>query len=146
MKKAYYARPISVDNTPQEKRDHDLIRALGFEPYPIDEEKQAILARYREVGMEAFRPAVEASDALIFRAFPDGSIGAGVAQEIAWAVAAGVPVIGDFCTSPRHNAVQSGGRLDGDERQRDLLPAVSLAREVRHRSVRDGPREAAAHP
>jgi L-asparaginase/Glu-tRNA(Gln) amidotransferase subunit D len=93
MKKAYYARPISVDNTPQEKRDHDLIRALGFEPYPIDEEKQAILARYREVGMEAFRPAVEASDALIFRAFPDGSIGAGVAQEIAWAVAAGVPVI-----------------------------------------------------
>lgn len=91
--KAYYARPISIDNTPQEKRDHELIRALGFEPYPVDEEKRAILTRYRESGMEAFRPAVEASQCLIFRAFPDGSIGAGVAQEIAWAQAAGVPVI-----------------------------------------------------
>lgn len=78
--KAYYARPISIDNTPQEKRDHDLIRALGFEPYPVDAEKQAILARYREVGMEAFKPAVEVSQCLIFRAFPDGSIGAGVAR------------------------------------------------------------------
>jgi hypothetical protein len=91
--KAYYARPISIDSTPQEKRDHDLIRALGFEPYPIEEAKAVILARYKEVGMEAFKPAVEESQCLIFRSFPDGSIGSGVAQEIAWAVAAGVPVI-----------------------------------------------------
>lgn len=91
--KAYYARPISIDNTPQETRDHALIRALGFEPYPIGEEKQVFLDRYREVGMEAFRPAVEASQALIYRAFPDGSIGAGVAKEIAWALQAGIPCI-----------------------------------------------------
>lgn len=93
MKKAYYARPINIDNTPQQERDYNLILALGFEPHPVGEEKKAILASYQKIGMEAFRPAVEASQALIFRAFPDGSIGSGVAQEISWALAAGVPVI-----------------------------------------------------
>jgi len=93
MKKAYYARPISIDGTPQEKRDKELIAAIGFEPYPVGEEKATALAEYRKVGMEAFRPYVEGSDALVFRAFPDGSIGAGVAQEIEWANAAGIPVI-----------------------------------------------------
>jgi L-asparaginase/Glu-tRNA(Gln) amidotransferase subunit D len=91
--KAYYARPISIDNSPQFDRDQSLIRALGFEVSPTPEEKVAILAHYKEVGMQAFRPSVESSDALVFRAFPDGSIGSGVAQEIAWALAAGLPVV-----------------------------------------------------
>jgi len=91
--KAYYARPISIDNSPQFDRDQALIRALGFEVSPTPEEKAAILVQYKEVGMEAFRASVEASDALVFRAFPDGSIGAGVAKEIAWALAKGLPVV-----------------------------------------------------
>jgi hypothetical protein len=93
MKKAYYARPISIDNTQQAYRDHELIRSLGFEPYPVAEDKKWALETYREIGMEAFKPYVEVSSVLIFRAFPDGSIGAGVAKEIAWAEAAGIPVI-----------------------------------------------------
>jgi L-asparaginase/Glu-tRNA(Gln) amidotransferase subunit D len=43
--------------------------------------------------MEAFRTSVEESNALVFRAFPDGSIGSGVAQEIEWANAKGIPVV-----------------------------------------------------
>ena len=92
-RKAYYARPISIDGTPQAERDFALIRAMGFEPWPVDEEKARALVAYRKVGMVAFSPYVESSAVLFFRAFPDGSIGAGVAKEIEWAVAAGVPVV-----------------------------------------------------
>lgn len=90
---AYYARPISVDGTKQEERDRALICSLGWVPSPSPEEKAEILERYKAEGMEAFRPAVLKSNVLVFRAFPDGSIGAGVAKEIAWAEAAGIPVI-----------------------------------------------------
>jgi hypothetical protein len=90
---AYYARPISVDGTKQADRDMDLIRALGFQPYPILGDKADALEQYRQIGMEAFKPYVLSSAVLIFRAFPDGSIGAGVAKEIAWAQGAGIPVI-----------------------------------------------------
>ena len=93
MKLAYYARPISVDDSPQETRDHDLIRAIGYEPYPVGEAKEKILALYKTAGMLAFKASVEDSNLLIFRAFPDGSIGAGVAQEIGWAIDAGIPVV-----------------------------------------------------
>lgn len=91
--KAYYARPISIDGTPQEKRDHDLIRGLGYEPYPVGEDKEEALRKMKTDGMAAFKFYVEASDILIFRAFPDGSIGAGVAQEIDWALAKNIPVV-----------------------------------------------------
>lgn len=92
-KLAYYARPISIDGTKQQERDVALIYSLGFCPYPIAEEKEKALAEYRKIGMDAFKPYVKDSAVLIFRAFPDGSIGAGVAKEIAWAVEFGVPVI-----------------------------------------------------
>lgn len=90
---AYYARPISVDGTKQEQRDRGLIYAMGFVPAPSPDEKVAILEQYKLVGMVAFRPSVQGSNALFFRAFPDGSIGAGVAKEIKWAEEAGIPVI-----------------------------------------------------
>lgn len=93
MKKAYYARPISIDDTPQMERDFATIRALGFEPYPIGDEKAAILEQYKKIGMDAFRPAVEASDAIFYRSFPDGSIGAGVKKELDWAIEKGLPVM-----------------------------------------------------
>lgn len=93
MKKAYYARPISIDETPQEGRDHALITAMGFEPYPVGDEKRAVLAEYRKIGMDAFKASVLASQALFYRAFPDGTIGAGVSQEIAWAIENSIPVV-----------------------------------------------------
>jgi len=93
MKKAYYARPISIDGTKQETRDKELIASIGFEPYPVGEEKETAIVAYKEKGMEAFKPYVESSDCLVFRSFPDGSIGAGVAIEIEWAIASGIPVI-----------------------------------------------------
>jgi hypothetical protein len=91
--KAYYARPISIDGTPQAERDMELIRALGFEPFPVGQEKEQALVVYRQIGMKAFHPYVVDSNALFFRAFPDGSIGAGVAQEIAWAEETFLPVV-----------------------------------------------------
>ena len=91
--KAYYARPISVDDTPQEQRDHELIKKLGYEPYPIGEVKKEILSRYKKEGMEVFKEVVLESDCIIFRSFPDGSIGAGVMREIIWAQEAGIPVV-----------------------------------------------------
>lgn len=93
MKLAYYARPISIDGSPQELRDHDLIRAMGYEPYPIGDEKKKVLELYKTAGMLAFKACVEDSSLLIFRAFPDGSIGTGVAQEIEWAINDGIPVV-----------------------------------------------------
>ena len=92
-KKAYYARPISIDGTPQAARDMALIESLGFAPYPVSEDKAEAIRQYRAGGMEAFKPYVLASQALVFRAFPDGSIGRGVATEIEWAQAAGIPVM-----------------------------------------------------
>lgn len=91
--KAYYARPISVDNSPQAVRDKELIIALGYEPYPLNEDKKEALKSYKMIGMDAFRPYVEKCGLLIFRAFSDGSIGAGVAQEIEWAVELGIPIV-----------------------------------------------------
>jgi hypothetical protein len=93
MKLCYYARPISIDGTPQCKRDLDLIQELGFTPYPVGLDKEKALERYREIGMDAFRPYVEACSALVFRSFVNGRIGAGVYQEIEWARSAGIPVL-----------------------------------------------------
>jgi hypothetical protein len=93
MKKAYYARPISIDGSPQHERDLALIWDLGFEPYPVGDTKAKALEQYKVVGMDAFRPYVEACSALVFRAFPDGSVGTGVAKEIEWAHLTGIPVV-----------------------------------------------------
>ena len=90
---AYYARPISIDNTPQAERDQALIQALGFEPYPTGDMKAKALAEYRVSGMEAFKPYVQECAVLVFRAFPDGSIGCGVATEIEYAQERGIPVV-----------------------------------------------------
>jgi hypothetical protein len=112
-KNAYYARPISIDGTKQEARDKALIEAMGFVPYPVGPDKEKALEQYREVGMDAFMPYVLNSAVLIFRAFPDGSIGAGVAKEIAWAQLAGIPVV----EIPR----QIARRTLGVDATRDML-------------------------
>lgn len=89
--KVYYARPISLYNTPQDKRDLDLLGTLGFEV--INPNKEALSARYAKEGMDVFLEAMTDCQALAFRSFQDLKIGAGVVKEIAKAVEMGVPVI-----------------------------------------------------
>lgn len=91
MKTAYYARPMNIYGTQQEERDKSTIRALGFEPIEIN--KAELQRAARERGMEVFKPLVDGAEALFFRAFIGGCIGAGVAKEIAWAKEAGIPVV-----------------------------------------------------
>jgi len=91
MKKAYYARPMSIYKTPQEERDKQLIRQLGYEP--IDINKESLQRQAKEQGMSVFKPLVDSAEILFFRAFPSGDLGAGVVQEIAWANEAGIPIL-----------------------------------------------------
>ena len=83
MKLVYYAHPVSTYNTPQEKRDLETLEALGLRVVnPNTPENQE---KYKTLGMPRFEEMAKACDVLAFRAFPDGSIGAGVAKEIEWA-------------------------------------------------------------
>jgi hypothetical protein len=88
--RAYYAHSMGIYGRPQEDRDLATLHALGFEVNnPNRPEMQEAADR---LGMAAFKCEVEACDVLAFRAHADGGIGAGVAQEIAWAINAGMPV------------------------------------------------------
>ncbi len=78
--KIYYAHPLSLFNTPTEKRDVKTLESLGLEVVnPNHPDHQA---GYEQHGMEYFRAIVAGCDAVAFRAFPEGSIGAGVHKEI----------------------------------------------------------------
>jgi hypothetical protein len=91
-KVAYYAHPISIYNTPQERRDIELIESLGFvvlNPNAPEHE-----AGYQREGMIYFENLLrQQAQTLFFRSFPDGSIPAGVAKEIAVVVEMNRPVI-----------------------------------------------------
>lgn len=89
--KVYYARPISLYGTKQEERDKDTLAALGFEI--IDPNKAELVERYKTEGMKVYLELVHQADLVAFRAFPDGSIGAGVMKEIREAEERDMPVI-----------------------------------------------------
>lgn len=101
--KVYYAHCQAIYSTPQEDRDIETLESLGMQvinpcaPHikaRILEIRKLIPGDAGSVIMDTvFRPLVERCDALAFRALPDGSIPAGVAQEIAWAVEFALPVI-----------------------------------------------------
>lgn len=77
---AYYAHPISLYNSSIEQQDVALIKAMGYEVVnPNGPEHEAGFQNY---GMAYFEGIVSRVNVLFFRAFPDGSISAGVAQEI----------------------------------------------------------------
>lgn len=90
MRKAYFARPITQFGTTGDIIDIAGITLAGFEV--IDITSQEVQDKYDVLGMDIFRPMIEDADALFFRSFDDGLIGAGVAKEIHWAVCAKVPV------------------------------------------------------
>jgi hypothetical protein len=111
--KVYYAHCIALYNTPQELRDRDTLRCLfpwakivNPNDGPIEEQCNLIKADYYNGAAGAafpnaggavmalvFKPLVQSCHALAFRALPDGSIPAGVAQEITWAKEAKLPIL-----------------------------------------------------
>jgi len=88
MKKIYYAHCQAIYNTPQEKRDVDLLEELGFEVINPNAPEhigavQKMKSREPHINvMEYFYSLVKQCDALAFRALPDGSIPAGVGGEL----------------------------------------------------------------
>jgi hypothetical protein len=96
--KAYYAHCVALYDTPQEHRDRLLLGRLGYTIYdPDSPEVDAEIARLKAANptgdyMEFFRGLVTACDVFAFRALPDGRIPAGVAKELGFAVAAGMPI------------------------------------------------------
>ena len=115
--KVYYAHSQAIYGTAQEIRDVNVLKQLGFEVVnPSDQEHQTMAEKIlveaekarakaaksqqpfmagkgSEKVMEYFTSLVEGTDAVAFRALPDGAIPAGVAKEIEWASQAGKPVI-----------------------------------------------------
>ena len=89
--KVYYARPISLYNTKQDERDIQQLEAMGFEVN--NPNKAELVERYKTEGMEVYLQLARESDLVAFRAFQDGSIGAGVFKEVVEAIANGKPVI-----------------------------------------------------
>ena len=86
MKTIYYAHPMYLYGTPQEKRDIELLERLGFEvinpnsePYISEYQKEIDEGRHT---MDYWTRLASACDAIAFRGNPDGSILSGVGAEI----------------------------------------------------------------
>lgn len=96
----YYAHPMSLYDKPIEALDIETLERLGYTVLnPNKPEIQAFCQRLKTEGLadqimeQVFKPKVIACDLLAFRAFPDGSISAGVALEIVYAKSVGMPII-----------------------------------------------------
>ena len=80
--KCYYAHCQSIYDTPQEKRDIEILEALGFEVInPNLPEHQKECKTFHNP-MAYFERLAKSCNVLAFRALQDGNIGAGVVQEI----------------------------------------------------------------
>ena len=88
--KVYYAHCVALYDTPQERRDIELLQALGFEV--VNPNTPEDTERYKTEGMEYFLKYVSICDACVFRALPDGAIPAGVFREIQWFTEAKKPI------------------------------------------------------
>ncbi len=82
IKKIYYAHPISLYNTPQEERDLEFLKFLWPDAEVYNPNSKLDSEKYKEYGMQWFYDRVGDCDLIVFRAFPDGKIGAGVWGEI----------------------------------------------------------------
>lgn len=83
MKKIYYAHPVTHYGTVQESDDIKTLEAMGFEV--VNPNQAGIEAAYKLHGFGVFLAMIDNCDALAYRPFMDGSIGAGVAKEIDYA-------------------------------------------------------------
>lgn len=92
MNSIYFARSISLYGSEQDKRDIQTLKSLGFDVIDLAAD-EALQREYKGRGMEAFLERVKWCSALAFRANPDGTIGAGVWDEIQAALEVGLDVI-----------------------------------------------------
>ena len=103
--KVYYAHCQAIYDSPQEQRDVEMLKALGFEVInPNSPEYVAVAKKIKSTPaycvegtasamvMDYFTKLVKDCDAVAFRALPDGTIPAGVAKEIEKAMTDGKPV------------------------------------------------------
>lgn len=86
----YYAHCKAIYNTPQEQRDVETLKALGFEVLNPNEPKH--WPNWEEKGMEYADFLVGSSEALVFRSLPGGDIPAGIWYEINIAKKLGLPI------------------------------------------------------
>lgn len=158
--KAYYAHPLSLYNTAQEKRDLALMAALGIEVFnPNSFEcdagyKAAAAASPTGNGMGFFTGIIKGCDMVIFRGFLDRSIPAGVAKEIRDAQGQGKAVL-EFPTAIARRistivnplAGELGFRVERigavnvevfDTRASGVIPD-DLAKEIRSRQAAETP-------
>lgn len=84
--KAYYAHCMALYNTPQEKRDIQLLQELGFEV--VNPGSAEIAAAVKDLpsgeAMAYFERFADECDVIVFRGLPGGAIPAGVAKELQW--------------------------------------------------------------
>ena len=99
INKIYYAHCKSIYETPQEKRDVELLEKFGAEvvnPGEKIHEVECIKLMESERiknKMEYFLNLIETCDLVAFRSLPSGEIPVGVAKEISHAIEHGIPVI-----------------------------------------------------
>lgn len=103
----YYAHPMASYGGPTERADRALLAARF--PTVVDPNTPAFRAQARKAAaagkpMAPFLHAVARSDAVAWRAFPDGAVGAGVWLEIQTALRLGKPVyrLPDMDPHPPH--------------------------------------------
>lgn len=89
--KIFFACPVSLFNTPQEKRDIETLKALGFEV--VSPNTPEGNEGYKAEGLEYFNKLVDECDAVAFRAFVDLKVGSGIVSQVERAMLAGKPVI-----------------------------------------------------
>jgi hypothetical protein len=97
--KVYYAHCQAIYGGPQEKRDIETLQALGFTVIsPSDPVHQDWAKNAKAQGMNSslvmnyFFKLVAECDAFAFRSLPDGTIPAGVANEMATAITNKKPI------------------------------------------------------
>lgn len=79
--KVYYAHSLHLYGSAQEARDVKLLEDLGFEVVNPNIPEHQLAYKASLGGMYYFKELAKGCDALAFRAYPDGKIGAGVFTE-----------------------------------------------------------------
>jgi hypothetical protein len=88
--------------TALEQLDLALLSYMGYEVVDINTPEVQIA--YKTHGMAIFQTMIMECDALFFRAFADGQIGAGVYKEIGYAIDIGIPVL-EFPVNAHYRAL-----------------------------------------
>lgn len=104
--KLYYAHPISLYNTEQEKRDLLLLNKI-FPQYSIyNPNNNEADVGYKQLGMKYFEDIIESCNLLVFRVFPLGKIPAGIAEEIKIADRNNISIIELPCFTNRFMSIE----------------------------------------